>query len=353
MSANIKTYIGRQAAWHSLGTVTGKFNTWSEILAAGGLDFDVVKSPLYSGLGKQVKAWGTFRWNHADKLARNSNAEFLGVVGEDYKVINHAQGFEMVDALMGVVDGSHYESAGVLGAGEVVWGLADLGLRVHVGADESIPYLLFATSHDGSYSYQFRTCVERVVCQNTLNIALGEKARASFKIRHTKNAQARISDANLALAAFQNDTAQVETKLNFLAGRKMIKESFQRIMDRLFPKREAEIDGPVVNQTRRDNVLAEICQMYENNDNNTFPEQRGTAYNLLNAITGYVDHERSSKGDMRAQSALFGSGDKLKTSALAAILDEAHGLPMARVAQSSETVDWSELGMNIAREVSR
>src|SRR5580692_7675953 len=123
MSHNINTYIGRTSAWHQLGTVTGHYMTWQEILQHGGLDFDVFKSQLHDGLGRKVPAWGTFRWNQSDKLAGIKDAAtFLGVVGEDYKVINHASGFELVDALMATNDGAHYETAGVLGNGEVVWG---------------------------------------------------------------------------------------------------------------------------------------------------------------------------------------------------------------------------------------
>ena len=68
MPANVHTYIGRQAAWHALGTVTGSYQTWADILAHGGLDFQVFKSQLHDGRGQLVRAWGTFRWNTADNL---------------------------------------------------------------------------------------------------------------------------------------------------------------------------------------------------------------------------------------------------------------------------------------------
>ena len=358
MPANVQTYIGREAAWHHLGTVTGKYSTWADILAHGGLDFDVFKSQLRDGRGELVPAWATFRWDQKDREARDHmKAQFLGVVGEDYKVINHKQGFEMIDALMQTTDGAHYETAGVLGSGEVVWGLADLGLRIHVGEDETVPYLLFATSHDGSVSYQFRGTHTRVVCQNTLSIALGEKARASFRIKHTKNAQGRIIDAHEALRAFDGETRGVEDKLRFLATRKMTREAFTTLMDKLFPvrKKEVQIAGGEsqevdVVQTRRENVLADILAIYEANDHDTFPEQRGTAYNLLNAITDYTDHVRSSRGGNgvgRAVSALFGSGDKLKTDAFSQLLNISQTLPIARAAQPGLVFDLAAAGLNV------
>lgn len=82
MAHNINTYIGRQSAWHTLGTVTGKYMTWREILAHGGLDFEVIKNQLEFG-GIQIDAWGTFR---------SDNGVFLGTVGKDYTPINHATG---------------------------------------------------------------------------------------------------------------------------------------------------------------------------------------------------------------------------------------------------------------------
>lgn len=319
MAHNINTYIGRQAAWHTLGTVTGKYQTTEELLADPGFQFDVFKSQLHDGLGRPIKAWGTFRWNHADKAERNASAAtFLGTCGEDYKVIQHAEGFADIDALMRTADGAHYETAGVLGDGEKVWALADLGLTVKVGDDVQNGYLLFSTSHDCSISHSYRICLTRVVCQNTLGAALSEKTRAKLTIRHTKNAMERLVDARAALASLGDDVVRMEDKLNFLAGRKMNREAMSAILDRLFPKKAAE-DGKTANTTRRENVLADILKIYELNDGNAFPEQRGTAYNLLNAITNYTDHERSTRNDGRAESALFGSGDQLKTKALEVI----------------------------------
>jgi hypothetical protein len=125
---NINTYIGRAAAWHALGTVTGKYQTTDELLADPGFQYVVFKSQLHDGLGRPVDAWGTFRWNLADKLVgRKEAAQFLGAVGKDYAVIQHDEGFKSIDAVMRTADGAHYETAGVLGNGERVWALADLG----------------------------------------------------------------------------------------------------------------------------------------------------------------------------------------------------------------------------------
>jgi phage/plasmid-like protein (TIGR03299 family) len=162
---------------------------------------------------------------------------FLGAVGEDYQVIQHSEGFRMVDALVGSVDGAHYETAGILGNGEKVWGLADLQLSLTVGQEKQAGYLLFCTSHDGSLSFQWRLCLTQVVCENTLGAALSEKTRAKLTIRHTKNASDRMTVAHEALQGLQSDVHTVEQKLNFLAARKPIRESLNAIY-------ATKLDGP-------------------------------------------------------------------------------------------------------------
>jgi phage/plasmid-like protein (TIGR03299 family) len=326
MAHNINTYIGRQAAWHTLGTVTGKYQTTDELLRDPGFQFIVFKSQLRDELGRPVDAYGTFRWNLTDKLAGDkAAAQFLGTVGKDYGVIQHDEGFKSIDAVMRTADGAHYETAGVLGSGERVWALADLGFAAKVGEDVQRGYLLFSTGHDGSLAHSYRLVFTRVVCQNTLGAALSESTKAALTIRHTKNAVSRLTDARAALDSIGDDVARVEDRLNFLAGRRMNREALTSIMDRLFPKAKAA-DGETKDTTRRTNIIADVLKLYELNDGNAYREQRGTAYNLLNAITNYTDHERGSKEDGRAESAMFGSGDALKSRAFDVIYESAKSL---------------------------
>jgi phage/plasmid-like protein (TIGR03299 family) len=319
MAHNINFYTGRQAAWHKLGNVTGTYQTWDDIQAQGGLDFIPVKERLLSPRGAQpIDAWGIFR---------PDTGAFLGAVGESYTVIDHAEGFRMIDGLIGQRGGAHYETAGALGKGEVVWGLARLNMPIQVGnsGDKHETYLLFATSHNGTISHLYRTTFTRVVCQNTLNAALSSKATALFRVRHTANAPARINQAHDALATIGAEVQGIEGKLNFLAQRKMTREAMGSVLDRLFPQSKGA-DGKPQDSTRRNNILGDVLRCYESNDRNAFPEQRGTAYNLLNAVTEYTDHMRSTRGNDKGESAMFGSGDRLKTQAMEVLMQTADGL---------------------------
>ena len=300
-------YIGRQAAWHDLGIVTGKYQTWEEIQHAGFMDFEVEKRQLLDPIkGSPVAAWGTFR---------RDDGSFLGAVGEDYTVIQHHNGFQTIDHLVNSVDGAHYETAGVLGNGEVVWGLAALNREFEVvPGDVHKNYLLFSTSHDGSRSHEYRLTDTRVVCQNTLNCALSTGARNALRVRHTKNAGERLATVHSLIEDLNEQTTDVCAKMRELVTRRTTRESCTTIFDRLFPKTQRD-NGREESSTVRENNIREILARFEGNDRNAFPEVRGTAYNLLNAITEYTDHFRSTRGGERAQAAVFGSGDALKTKA--------------------------------------
>lgn len=337
MATNLDSYVGRQPAWHRLGKVTGTFMTWHEILQAGGLAYDVFKDQLQYA-GQPIDAYGTFRLN-GDETDR-SKATFLGTVGKDYEVIQHARGFELIDRLMGKLDGAHYETAGSLGDGQIVWGLADLKKSIFIGNDEIKSYLMFVTAHDGSVKHQYRLCNTRIVCQNTLNIALREKTASVFGVKHTVNAESRLDDAEMALESLEADITSVGDRLTFLASRKMTTKAIETVLDEVLPKNSAKARAgdDSDDSTRRSNILMQIMMNYADNDNNQFPEQRGTGYNLLNAITNYADHSRVVKGEKenknaRPESALFGLGDKIKTRALEVITRVAADGTLTQVSQ--------------------
>ena len=326
-------YYGRAAGWHLLGEVVGRFQTSDELLAKAGLDFVVDKRQL-SIAGPQgyelVPAWATF----------SSDGQMLGTVGEDYQVLQHAEGFRALNALVGGTnDQAYYETAGVLKNGAVIWGLINLSeaLPMNLRGDRHETYLLFSTSHDGSQAFEFQTTTVRVVCNNTLTAARQSAIGKGFKVYHTKNAESKFQDAMKALDVAKTEFATLQAKLEFLQDRMITTDGIKDVLTEIFrPKAEAATakderqslkEYTQRGETRYGNLIDKIMARYESNDNDAFPEQRGTSYNLLQAITGYVDHdaENEAKGTL---SALFGTGAKRKQLALETIVLNAQGMPM-------------------------
>lgn len=354
MNRGQDTYAGRLDAWHKLGAVQGSFKSWKDILVAAKADFRVVKRQL-EYQGKQVAAWGTFRVNNDDlELAKATatnvpmdKVQFLGPVGEDYTVLQHTSGFELMDELVGQVDGAHYETMGTLDYGRVVWGQVDPNVQIRVGDDVSDVLLSFHTSHDGSKAFDIYESLMRHVCRNTLRAGSLKRLAATLRVKHTKNAQKRITDLKAEIKEIRDTAMSMQDRLNFLADRRVTRESLDSIMLRLFPVAKDE-SGEDKKSTRRENILADILAVYEDNDGNQFPEQRGTAYNLLNAITNYTDHSRSTKQGGRAESAIFGSGDKLKNQALEVITLAAREMPTRMMRGESIPVNsFADLGLNV------
>jgi len=312
----------RDAAWHKLGQRTPNAVEWREAMRLAGLDWRVCKQSLYDSRGQAVTAFGIFR---------EEDGQFLGAVGERYTPIQNVQAFEFVDALLESANGSHYDSAGALGNGERIWTAAKVPFDFETVPGDSLQtYLMFTTSHDGSGSATAKLTTVRVVCQNTLSSALNG-AGEFVKVKHTRNAADRMRSAADAMRGVGQSVSALTDKLRRLAQVKVTRESMSSILDRLFPKPKDE----KTSTTRRENILAEVLQCYERNDGDKIPSIRGTAYNLLNAVTEYTDHYRTARGGNilrdRADSAMFGSGEALKTDALEVILEQtANGPTVSR-----------------------
>lgn len=289
MSHNLATINGRTAMmynarggkpWHGLGTAIDGAATWQQAVQMAGLDWTVSKRSLYNSIGVRVDAWGTFR---------DTDDVFLGVVGSGYTPIQHADAFGFMDTLMEAENGAHYESAGALGRGEKFWGLARVpyDFRINGYDDKHETYLLFASSHDGSMAATAKLTTVRVVCNNTLNVALGTGAESAIRIKHTAHSPDRLAAAKKLLSGAAQSASTLRGKLE------------------------------------------ELARLFESNDGNAIPEIRGTAYNLLNACTEWCDHHRSvrvtddrkgmSVDTIRKQSAMF-EYDSWKDKAIDAIL---------------------------------
>jgi phage/plasmid-like protein (TIGR03299 family) len=313
----------RKDAWHELGQRCVNAPSWDEAIKLAGLDWNVTKVKNYARNPK-----GVVVETPSCSIFRDSDNAHLGTVGADFAIKQNSECFQFVDTLLEANGGSHYDSAGALGNGAKIWcsvrvPKADIEI---VKGDRHETYLVFATAHDGSMAHTVKLTTVRVVCQNTLNAALSDGASA-FRVKHTKNADVRMDKAKSLMTGVVTDAKRLEEKLQALRSRKMTRETMVQVLNKLFPAPKEEN----ANTTRRENVITEVLGLYACNDNNAFPEIAGSAYNLLNAVTEYTDHFRTARmtdsrqgysvAQARAENAVIGTGDILKSNALAVIED--------------------------------
>lgn len=222
----------KEKAWHGLGQIVEQYPTSAEAIQHAGLDYEVIKSPLYTkGSGITQTANGIEAGNEEQHVPnyfaniRSDNNALLGVVGKDYHIVQNKDAFEFFDAIVGGGDGILYETAGALGNGERIFITAKLPdyIRVGNGDDVTEKYIFLTTSHDGSGSITAAFTPIRIVCQNTLNASLRHMTNV-VRIKHTSGAKGRLENAHKIMGLANTLSNQLEgifndwTKVQVTAG---------------------------------------------------------------------------------------------------------------------------------------
>ena len=194
MPANVETMFSvRETPWHGLGRIIMDAPASREALELAGLDWQVESRNIYSGTGAMIPG---YRAN-----VRSTDDAVLGVVSDRYRIVQNEEAFQFTDDLLG--EGVTYETAGSLQGGKKVWMLARLPRKYLIAGDQVVPYLVIFNSHDGSSGVKVAMTPIRVVCQNTLNLALNT-AKRSWTARHTENVLLRVQDARETLQLDSN-----------------------------------------------------------------------------------------------------------------------------------------------------
>jgi phage/plasmid-like protein (TIGR03299 family) len=219
--------------------------------------------------------------------------DVLSVVGDRYKVVQNEELFAFGD---GILDGgASWESAGSIKNGRVVFGSLvvprEFILDEQGANDKTTTYLLVHTSHDGSTAVQANITPVRVVCQNTLNMALSG-SKQSFKIRHTSTVDGRIAAAREALGLTFAHMDSFETMARELFESTITNVQFSKIVETLYPKPEDTANKVAI--TRYDNKIGLIQDLYLQSPTNA--NIKGTAWGALNALTERLDYYRAKRG---------------------------------------------------------
>lgn len=284
MPANIDSmmYVG-EVPWHGLGTKLDKPATAAEAMAAAKLDWTVGTEPLFLGNGDKVR-------DHVG-IVRSDTRAVLGVAGNRFVPLQNSEAFAAFDAVVGSGQ-AIYHTAGSLGIGERVWLLAKLpGDIVVKGVDMTEKYMLLANGHDGGLSVKVGASPVRVVCANTLALALGAKDNF-VSVRHTGDVKGRTEEAFRILGVVNQKYDELAKFFNALAAKPLFGENLGKVVADIFP---AAADGEV--STRLKNIRSTVMNRIENGKGSDLPGIGGTAWAAFNGVTEYLDHFRVMKGD--------------------------------------------------------
>ncbi len=287
-------FSARESAWHGLGVITDDALTSSEAIIKAGLDWNVALKPLIAYDGVSSYNSGTLRNmievpdNYA--TVRDLDSSVLGVVGRRYTPIQNLDCFDFMDT---IVDdsGAKYETAGSLYNGRVVWLLLNLNKEVGVDDDITKNYLLLTNSHDGSSSLKGLTTPIRVVCANTLRLAIDGKTNG-FSFRHTSNLGGKVAQARSTLASALTYVDEFQVEMERLLDEEVNDERFEDIMSKVMPIPEPTLDN-IKAVTRITNNRDTIKNLFYKPE---FPTHTNTAWAFINATSNFEQWVSSIRG---------------------------------------------------------
>lgn len=303
----------RTPPWHGLGAILDTPPaTVAEALTASGLGWDVDQKQVYEvvplvreempkvagedgrfyvpeaeGIIQPVKGW---RFNR-----REDTGEILGVVSDDYKVVQNEEAFRWLDALLG--HDLQWETAGSLNNGRRVWVLVTPGDQVEVGGDPTQLYIYCSNSHDGSQAVVAAATKVRIVCANTLGWAesLAADCPRTYRFRHTGDMQLKLDEARKVMGIVLNWDAAFKRMGDELARERISPDRFDRKVIRPFlGMDDPSLEGRKIAMRNREDNREIILSLFKGQgpQGDTSGNSPGTKWCAANAIAEFCDWNR-------------------------------------------------------------
>ncbi len=304
-------YIATSATpWHGLGQRVNPDSSVEEWREAAGLNWQAMRAQVQyenDHLG-QLCAF-------ADKhvLYRSDTHAPISVVSSGYQIVQPDSVLEFFKVLAETGQFS-IETVGAIKAGRRIWALARVGENAKILDDEVAPYLLLATSYDGTMATVAKFTTIRVVCNNTLQASLrNASGRAQVTVPHSAIFDAKSIRSDLGIALDSWDEFMIRAKR--LANRKISDAEMDAFLLELIEPPYGKSYTP--EQVRNGKGYQRIVALFHGGQMGAGQDAiNGTAWGALQACTQYVDHEKGRLQDNRIDNAWFGPGDRLKSKAM-------------------------------------
>ena len=262
----------REKPWHGLGKIIKEAPTSRDAIELAGLNWSVNSNPIYDVFGNEIKG---FKAN-----TRSSDNSVLGVVTDKYKIVQNIDAFDFTDNLIG--EEMYYETAGSLRKGKTIWLLGKMPER-YICEDKFEPYIVFTNTHDGTGAVKIAMTPIRVVCNNTLNMALSS-AKRSWSTKHMGNMEAKLSEARHTLELANDYLNNLAIEADKLANETMKEEDVVYTLNEMFPVDDDASDRQKQNiQNAKDGIM--ICMLRPD-----IAKFLNTKWGFINAVSDYVGH---------------------------------------------------------------
>ncbi len=292
--------------WHGLGVPVSDDLSPQEMMEVAGLDWNVEKVDTF------YRYKGDNHSTGQQALVRSTDGKILTQVGPGWNPVQNSEAFDFFTDFVKAGD-MQMDTAGSLKEGRLVWALADVqdGFSLFNG-DEVKGFLLFSNPHQYGKAIDIKFVMERVVCNNTLAVALDEKNRVGVRINH--RSQFDADKVKEILGISHNKVEQFKEAAEFLGSKNYDREKLIKYFGNIFG--ESSRDDKDLSRT------AEQAMGYvENQPGDNF--RPGTWWNAYNAVTYMTNHKLGLSADTRMSSAWFGGNAKRNINALDLALEMA------------------------------
>lgn len=309
-------YVG-EVPWHGLGKQIPADLSPDQVLVAAGLDWNVIKTPLTTTTpdGTEVLI------NGKAALLRDRDNAVLDVIGNDWEPLQNADAFNFFDDL--VREGNmQMHTAGSLKGGRIVWALAKISESFNVkGMDDRVDsYLLLSNPHMYGRSIDVRFTPIRVVCNNTLTMALNKESKNAVRISHKRRFNADQVKEMLGIASFK--LSKYKEAADFLASKRFDLQSLLKFYGTVFPSAETTRKIKAGERLDLDDLTRSGEECMELLDTQPGAEfARGSWWQAFNSVTYMLDHIAGRSADTRLQSAWYGANQQKKLAAINTALE--------------------------------
>lgn len=282
-------FYSRQKPWHGLGERVEEALNSADALEKAGLDWTVYQQPVLTAAGDIIEG---FQAN-----TRSTDDKVLGIVSNRYQIVQNNEAFAFTDALL--QDGIKYETAGSLQGGKKIWLLAKLPGRFKAAGDDVESYLVFSNSHDGSGSIRVAITPVRVVCANTLNLALSTTKR-SWATVHIGNISEKLEEAQRTIQLAGQYLSVLKFEAEALSRMKISDKKVYEYIQQLLPMPEEATNQQRtnVNKLREDLIL----RYQTAPDLVVIPK---SAWRFLNAASDFATHKQPLRMTASYQENMF------------------------------------------------
>jgi phage/plasmid-like protein (TIGR03299 family) len=299
-----------ETPWHGLGNQLAPKQSLEIWARQAGMDWQIKETPVRFVTESAGSLGSIMTFPEQKVLYRSDTKAALSVVSNRYQVVQPRTILEFYRDLT-EISGFELETAGVLKEGRKVWALAKTNQSSTLKGNDTINgYLLLATACDGTLATTAQFTSIRVVCNNTLAIALSN-GNGAVKVPHSTTFDPLAVKKQLGISVSAWDGFMFRMKT--LSERKVKSHEAMNYFLRVFTDPTNTATG-----LTNERAMKKVMELYEGQGKGAdLASSKATAFGLLNSVTEFVDHSRRAKStDHRLESAWFGQGAALKQKAL-------------------------------------